>query len=152
MENTATVTIMRDLIGHEIAAVIEDMRSYPEDRLWWVPAGISNSGGVLAQHLIGNLNHFIGEGLGNTGYERHRDLEFGEHTRSKQEIVSLLESTHAMVVDVVGSLDDNRLADLYPISAPMEGTILGFLVYLYRHLAYHHGQINYLRRIASASE
>jgi hypothetical protein len=38
--------------------------------------GISNSAGNLCLHLIGNLNHFIGATLGNTGYVRNREQEF----------------------------------------------------------------------------
>ena len=37
---------------------------------------ISNSGGNLALHLIGNINHFFGANLGGTGFVRKRDLEF----------------------------------------------------------------------------
>lgn len=37
---------------------------------------ISNSAGNLSLHLVGNLNHYIGATLGNSGYIRNRDLEF----------------------------------------------------------------------------
>ena len=47
-----------------------------ETDLWKIKDGISNSGGNLTLHLIGNLNHFIGATLGNTGYVRERDKEF----------------------------------------------------------------------------
>jgi hypothetical protein len=152
MANAVALPILRDLIGHEIAAVIEDIRAYPEARLWWTPEGISNSGGVLAQHLAGNLSHFIGHGLGGSDYVRQRDLEFSDHSRSKEEVIALLTDAHMAVAGALGALDESRLGDPYPMKAPMEGSILGFLIYLYHHLCYHHGQINYLRRIAAAMD
>jgi uncharacterized damage-inducible protein DinB len=145
----AAVPIIRDLIGREITSVIEDMRMYPEEQLWWTPDGIANSGGVLAQHLAGNLEHFIGHGLGNTGYVRQRDLEFSDRGRSKGEIIALLEHARDVVADTLEALDESRLSDPFPIKIPVEANTLGFLIYLYHHLSYHHGQINYLRRIAA---
>ena len=38
-----------------------------EENLWLVKDGIGNSAGNLCLHLIGNLSHFIGAMLGNTG-------------------------------------------------------------------------------------
>jgi hypothetical protein len=62
----------------------------------------------------------------------------------------MLEETRTMVADVLASLDESRLSDPYPIEAPIKADILSFIIFLFRHLAYHHGQINYLRRIASS--
>ena len=47
-----------------------------EEDVWKIKEGISNSAGNLTLHLLGNLNHFIGATLGNTGYVRERDKEF----------------------------------------------------------------------------
>ncbi|MCB0635579.1 MAG: hypothetical protein KDC54_03125, partial [Lewinella sp.] len=64
-----------------------DLRSYPaEDTLWLQPPGINNSAGNLALHLLGNLNHFIGAALGDTGYIRERDLEFGRKGVPRAEV------------------------------------------------------------------
>lgn len=149
MNNAEAETIIRDLLWREIGAVIEEMRSYPEEKLWWTPAGIANSGGVLAQHLVGNLNHFIGHGLGRSGYVRQRDREFTDTSSSKDALITALEDVRETVNNVLGSLDADAFNAPYPIKAPLETSTIGFLIYLYHHLSYHHGQINYLRRIVS---
>ena len=57
-------------LSDEIAAYSQD------ENLWEIKNAISNSGGNLCLHLIGNMNHFIGATLGNTGYVRNREAEF----------------------------------------------------------------------------
>jgi hypothetical protein len=55
----------------------EEINLYKEEsNLWKIEKNISNSAGNLALHLIGNLHHFIGAVLGNTGYVREREKEF----------------------------------------------------------------------------
>ncbi|MEZ4823452.1 MAG: hypothetical protein R2942_14050 [Ignavibacteria bacterium] len=47
-----------------------------EENIWKLEGDISNTPGNLCLHLCGNLKHFYGAILGNTGYIRERDLEF----------------------------------------------------------------------------
>lgn len=48
-----------------------------EENLWKTTGSVINPAGNLSLHLIGNLNHYIGHHLGNTGYVRDRVSEFG---------------------------------------------------------------------------
>ena len=72
LTETLIALFKRDL--NKLKAEIELYKS--ESNLWLLEKGINNTAGNLALHLIGNLNHFIGAVLGNTGYVRQRDLEF----------------------------------------------------------------------------
>ena len=66
--------IITSLFERDINKLIEELMLYKnEETIWKIKEGISNSGGNLTLHLLGNLNHFIGATLGNTGYVRHRD-------------------------------------------------------------------------------
>ena len=47
-----------------------------EKKIWEISGDIKNSAGNLCLHLCGNLQHFIGAVLGNSGYVRNRDAEF----------------------------------------------------------------------------
>ena len=58
-----------------------------ENSLWIINGEISNSAGNLCLHLIGNLNHFIGATLGNTGFVRDRDSEFALKNISRKKLV-----------------------------------------------------------------
>jgi hypothetical protein len=65
------------LFDQDLDKLAEEIKLYPDDQsLWVVKEGIKNSGGNLCLHLAGNLQHFIGAVLGNSGYVRNRDAEF----------------------------------------------------------------------------
>lgn len=119
-----------------------------ETTLWRVAPGITNSIGNLTQHLIGNLNHFIGATLGETGYVRNRDAEFSERYLTKAEMISELGKTAEMLREVLGSLTREQLDKTYPYETfGYSMTTNHMITKLASHLGYHLGQINYLRRI-----
>lgn len=142
--STLTELFERDLL--RLKSEIELYRD--EDNLWVVKEGISNTAGNLCLHLIGNLNHFIGATLGNTGYIRHRDDEFSLKNIPRQDIITNLNNCILIVKETLQKL---TLADLEK-DFPLEkhGTIVStgnMLIHLYGHLSYHLGQINYHRRL-----
>src|ERR1700674_5086130 len=49
-----------------------------EAQFWRKPVEPGNSVGHLVLHLTGNLNHFVGACLADTGYVRDREREFTE--------------------------------------------------------------------------
>lgn len=121
-----------------------------EKEMWLVKKGISNSVGNLTIHLLGNLNHFIGHFLGNTGYIRNRSFEFSGKDVSRVQILTEIDETTVMIKKVVTALNDEELIQEYPFQIytnepPM--TTFAMLVHLSNHLNYHLGQINYYRRL-----
>lgn len=122
-----------------------------DEHLWLVHGEIANSGGNLALHLIGNLKHFIGATLGDSGYVRDRDSEFSSAGVSRAELISSIEETSEVVSATLANLATEDLAATYPIEVfgePM--TTEYFLVHLATHLSYHLGQINYHRRLLAS--
>lgn len=122
-----------------------------EDNLWLLEKEITNSAGNLCLHIVGNLNHFIGAVLGNSGYRRERDLEFSLKGFSKAELINQIDETIYMVEVVLQKLTAKKLEEEYPLvvfKEPM--TTEYFLVHLSTHLSYHLGQINYHRRLLDA--
>ncbi|MNE43520.1 DinB superfamily protein [compost metagenome] len=119
-----------------------------ETLLWHAPPGVTNSIGNLSQHLIGNLNHFIGATIGKTGYVRNREAEFSQRYFTKAELISELAKTSEMIREVLSSVTEEQLNEIYPYETfgyPM--TTNHMIAKLASHLGYHLGQINYLRRI-----
>lgn len=136
------------LYQRDLNKLIENIEDTPDDLLWETPEGVTNSCGVLAQHLVGNLNHFVGNVLGNTGYERDREREFTATHISKEELIKDIEQLQELLNDIFDELDNVQLDDEYPLDIPFDtSSARGFLIHLYGHLNYHLGQINYLRRI-----
>ncbi|WP_445666093.1 DinB family protein [Fodinibius sp. AD559] len=137
------------LFQRDLNRLIENLRDTPEEMLWKTPEGITNSIGVLAQHLTGNINHFVGEGLGNTGYERDREREFKNILTPKEDLISNIEDLKHTLATIYDDIEDEEIDAEYPMEVPFEATTRGFLIHLYGHLNYHLGQIDYLRRIMS---
>ncbi len=137
------------LFQRDLNRLIENIEETSEEMLWEVPEGITNSIGVLTQHLIGNINHFVGEGLGDTGFERDREREFKNEPIPKEDLISDIQDLKRMLTKIHDDLEDGEIDADYPMEVPFEATTRGFLIHLYGHLNYHLGQINYLRRIMS---
>lgn len=119
-----------------------------ENNLWIIKDEIKNSGGNLALHLIGNLNHFIGAALGNTGYIRQREREFSEKNIPREKILNEIEILIPMVKNTINNLSEQDLRKEFPLKK-QDKTIQtdAMLLHLVLHLSYHLGQINYHRRL-----
>ena len=144
MIQTLQIIFRRDLekLKQEILAYND------ENNLWKVEKGIANSAGNLCLHLVGNLNAYIGAEIGNTGYTRHRDLEFSLKNIPRKELVKMIEDTMIVVEEGLDILSEDDLEREYSLLVFKERTSTGyFLVHLTVHLGYHLGQINYHRRL-----
>jgi len=65
------------LFDRDLEKLKTEINAYQnQNTIWLIDKNIANSAGNLTLHLIGNLNTYIGAGLGNTAYRRDRDLEF----------------------------------------------------------------------------
>ncbi len=135
----------------DLQNVIKEIELYESEAdLWKVEEGITNSGGNLALHLIGNINHYIGATLGNTDYKRQRDLEFSAKNTSRAEIIEGLENTINVVKETVNNLSDEDFQKEYPEQfGGQTHETLSVIIRMLSHLNYHLGQINYHRRLLS---
>ncbi len=142
-------TIIKSLLIKNLSQLIVEVESYPKNSDLWLTYGkINNSGGNLTLHLIGNLNHFIGATLGNTGYIRHRENEFNQKDIPIEDLVVSINETIEMVALTLDQLEEEIVEKDYPIDVFGEKIKTGdFLFYLTTHLSYHLGQINYHRRM-----
>jgi len=143
-----TTSLIR-LYKRELNSLKDEISGYSKDANFWkIENDIKNSGGNLTIHLIGNLNHFIGATLGNSGYIRQRDNEFNDKNIPRKEIIDQIDALKVVLSDVISSLSTKDLEKNYPIEVfgqPM--TTEYFLIRLYGHLNYHLGQVNYHRRL-----
>lgn len=119
-----------------------------EDNLWIVKEQVSNSAGNLCLHLLGNLNHFIGETLGYTGYVRRRDDEFSLKNIPRQDLLINIDNCMIIVKNVLGKISVEDMEKDFPLEK--HGKIVStthMLIHLFGHLNYHLGQVNYHRRL-----
>ncbi|MCB0723108.1 MAG: DinB family protein [Ignavibacteriae bacterium] len=137
------------LFGKKLDSLKEELLAYKnEEDIWKLHGDIKNTPANLAMHLCGNLKHFFGAIIGNTGYERNRDYEFTVKDLSRDEIVKEIESTKEAIMPVLKSLSLDDLNKKYPTDDFGENLTVGWVITgLGYHLGYHLGQINYHRRM-----
>ena len=138
--------MLRDIetLGREVAL-------YPDDAsLWAERPGLPNTGGNLTLHLVGNVRHFIGALLGDKGYVRNREHEFGARAGTRDGLQAGIAAAHAEVAAALSGLPEPKLAEPFPVA--VGGVTLPtsrFLLHLATHFTYHLGQIDYHRRIVT---
>jgi uncharacterized damage-inducible protein DinB len=133
----------------DLNKLVEEVNLYKtEEDLWKVKEGISNSGGTLAIHLVGSLNHFIGATLGNTGYVRDRDKEFSLRNIPRLQIAQDIKNTIQMIKNTLSHFTEEDLKKDFPVPFGNQiSSMSHILLFFIAHLDYHLGQVNYHRRL-----
>lgn len=137
------------ILIRDLENVKSEIAAFPDDAsLWATPPGIGNSAGTLALHLAGNIRHFIGAQLGGTGYVRNRDHEFAARDLSRADVAAQLEQAIATVRETLGGGRPIDLTGQFPevVGGKYHVVTGDWLIHLATHLAFHMGQIGYLRR------
>lgn len=141
------------VLVRDVNAVRRELEAYPDERsIWALPPGVANSGGTLALHIAGNLQHFIGAVLGNSGYKRDRAAEFARRDVPRSGVIVELEATIVAIGLGMSQVSEARLAQDYPEVVGGHRVVTGeWLIHLVAHLGYHLGQIDYHRRLVTGS-
>lgn len=141
-------TELASLYARDLLRLRNEVAAFPSDEsLWLTPTGIPNSAGNLTLHLIGNLSEFIGRLLAGQPYTRNRPAEFSSTGFTRADLTTQIDAVAAILAGYLPTAD---LTAQYPepvFGQPMTNGY--FLTHLYAHLAWHTGQINYLRRLVT---
>ena len=143
------IETLKLLFARDLLRLKTEIHSYQLDKnIWKIEKSIANSAGNLCLHLLGNLNSYIGNEIGKTGYIRNRELEFSLKNIPRTELIEKIENTIIVVNNALDRLNESDLELIYPLEVfEKEMTTGFFLVHLSVHLGYHLGQINYHRRL-----
>ena len=138
-----------EILERDLNKLINEIGLYKNENALWVKTDtIPNSAGNLCLHLIGNLNHYIGATLGDSGYVRKRDEEFSTDKINRTELVDRVNKTIEVVKNSLNKLSDEDLEKTYPLQEGNEPSKTdAALLKILAHLSYHLGQINYHRRL-----
>jgi uncharacterized damage-inducible protein DinB len=140
---------LQSLFTRDLNKLKTEIEAYQnEEIIWKIDKNILNSAGNLSLHLVGNISHFVGAILGNSGYIRNREQEFSLKDVPRAELIQQIENTIEVVNSSLEKLSAEDLEKEYPIE-PLgyKMTTDYFLIHLIGHLEYHLGQINYHRRL-----
>ncbi|OAN60310.1 DinB superfamily protein [Balneola sp. EhC07] len=143
--NTETLT---QLFARDFETLESEIFAYStEENLWIKEPGINNSAGNLGLHLAGNLAHFLGAILNNSGYIRDREFEFNGKV-DRDELINRIRDSRKTVRETLDNLTPEDFSKTYPLQPfGFEMSTDYFLIHLYSHFSYHLGQINYHRRL-----
>ena len=143
------IEILEKLFQRDLEKLKTEITSYKDEKKMWEVAGdVRNSAGNLCLHICGNLQHFIGALICNTGYVRKRELEFSRKNVPVAVMVGEIDKTLQIVQKTLNELKEENLKKTYPVNVfGYEMTTKFFLTHLTTHLNYHLGQINYHRRL-----
>ncbi|NQY09091.1 MAG: DinB family protein [Flavobacteriales bacterium] len=127
----------------------KELSAYKNADLIWVKENdVNNAPGNLCLHLTGNLQHFIGATLGNTGYVRDRENEFTCTNVSLNDLKIEIAAAKKAVTETLANLSQSDLDSSFPIEVfGHDMTTEYFMIHLQGHLNYHLGQISYHRRL-----
>ncbi len=143
-----------EIFERDLNKLKEEINFYKNERdLWIIEKEISNSAGNLCLHLIGNLNHFIGAMLGETGFIRDRETEFSAKNETRQNLTNEIEKTIETVKSSLNKLSNDAFDKNFPVEKHGKVVKMDFmLIHLLSHFNYHLGQINYHRRLIRNGE
>ena len=143
------VAVLKTLFLRDLGKLKTEIGLYQDEQnIWNIDKQIANTAGNLCLHLVGNLNAYIGAELGETGYIRHRELEFSLRDIPRAELIKAIDETTLMLAVTFDKISDDQLTKEYP-QIVMNGKVSTgyFLTHLATHLSYHLGQVNYHRRL-----
>src|ERR1043166_2604166 len=107
--------ILIEIYERDLGKLKEQIEKYNDEAdLWKTDGEILNSAGNLCLHLSGNLQHFFGAVVGNTGYVRDRDAEFADKDVSKQAMLDEIDKALLSVRSTLQNLSDEDHAKIYP--------------------------------------
>jgi len=151
MQNSLVI-VLQKLFNRDLLKLRKEINAYQEEsNLWIVEKSIANSAGNLCLHLLGNLNWFIGAQIGNTGYIRQRDREFGDKDVPRAELIKWIDQSLFDIDASLAKLTEEQLQADFPLNVFGEKTSTEYMmVHLATHFSYHLGQINYHRRLLDA--
>jgi uncharacterized damage-inducible protein DinB len=133
-----------DALRQQIVDLVDPLS---EEQFYRKPLEPGNSVGHLVLHLTGNLKHFAGARLGETGYVRDREREFTDaNPPSKEVALANLAEAIAIYRRVIEGLSHEKFLEA-PVDAHLGTTLAGAMVRLVSHFALHRGQISYISRL-----
>ena len=132
----------------ELQGLKSELLAYQnEGDIWRSVPGLPNTAGTIGLHVAGNLQHFVGAQLGDSGFVRDREAEFSRRDVSVAEIVGEIDQTIAALDVTFASLEEGAMDPPLPQEvAGVRPTVGEFLVHHVSHLAYRLGQVDYHRR------
>jgi uncharacterized damage-inducible protein DinB len=139
------------ILDRDLQALAREVEAYSEEgALWQLPEGVGNSAGTLVLHLTGNIQHFLGARLADTGFVRDRPAEFSARGVPRAALLRQIEAARSAVRSAAEKLSSEALELDFPEAVGGMRVATGeYLIHLVSHFSYHLGQVDYHRRLVT---
>ena len=135
--------------GH-IHACFEKLSDH---QLWMRSSSVENAPGNLVLHLCGNVRQWIGSYVGGLEDQRNRPEEFKTDVRlDRAALLSKLDETVALAVEVLGKVALERLAEQIPVQDGQVKTVLEAIYHVVGHFQQHTGQIIFITKLLTSED
>lgn len=139
------------ILDRDLRALAREVEAYADERdLWRLLPGVTNSGGTLALHLAGNVQHYFGARLAHSGYVRDRAAEFADRDIPRAEILRRIELARA-AVSAAAAAEFGLETDFPEVVGGVRVATGEYLIHLVSHFGYHLGQLDYHRRAVTGA-
>src|SRR5215471_9248744 len=130
----------------KLAGVVRELAApLTNDQFWSKPFAFGNSFGHLVLHLTGNLNHYIGSAIAETGYVRDRPREFTDSKPpSKDEVLKRFDETIEMVLRTIRAQSADDWSKPYSAAGADAKDRFEMVLQCATHFDHHVGQLLYL--------
>ncbi len=135
------------------ALVLELLENASEEDFAFVPPGFNNPASVIARHLAGAENFWIGQVAGGHDVHRDRNSEFSKPGWSRAWVLEALSKSRDLSERVFKEMDPAKLDEevsatlaFKPPHAPEHLTRRWAILHALEHEAYHLGQLSILLR------
>ena len=136
----------RRIIEESIPRIKKCLTTLSEKEIWFKSNDNSNSVGNLVLHLCGNVQQWIGSGLGKLPDNRTRDWEFEEKgPLPSLQLFQKLDAIIGLLNEILSQISDEDLLQKHKVQI-YEETGVSILVHVIEHFSYHTGQITYFAK------
>lgn len=144
---TSYIQDSTELFGYYKKLGERAMAQCPEDGLFATLDGESNSIAIIVKHMVGNMRSRWSDFLTTDGEkpDRHRDTEFEEQARSREELLASWERGWKHLFDALAGLSDADLTRTVLIRTEPH-SVMQAINRQVAHYSYHVGQITFLSK------
>jgi uncharacterized damage-inducible protein DinB len=123
------------------------LQQCPDEGLFATLDGESNSIAIIVKHMVGNMRSRWSDFLTSDGEkpDRHRDTEFEEPAKSREELLAAWERGWKYLFDALGRLSDADLTRTVLIRTEPH-SVMQAINRQVAHYSYHAGQITFLAK------
>jgi hypothetical protein len=143
--------VLIELYKRELEKLKLEILSYESDELLWKQFEGTVPAGNICLYLTGNLQHYIGNIVGDSGYIRNKEAEMKARNLSRERLTEEIDATRNTVVNTLEEVSKTDLQKIFPTNEFEEPvTTEYYLIHLLKNFSFYFGQIKYHHQLVSA--